>query len=288
MWDQTIVDAPNDRSRQARPARAAFTLIELLVVIAIIAILAAMLLPALTRAKAKSKQTSCINNFRQIGTATYMYLGDYGQYPGCLSVANGYYYVWAPRLLTLMGNNRKSFQCPAALATSAWDPTINETMKGAKAPDGSQDPYAITEKVRFSIGYNDWGLNINGSPQLGLGGDVDGNFYKGPVKDSMVVKPTEMIMLGDVPAVANSALISFNANMDPTDPTPGHTQWPSNRHNSRTDLLFCDGHTEAPKRNAVIDPTINNMWRCRWNNDNQPHNEATWLVNPVWANQLDQ
>ena len=260
----------------------AFTLIELLVVIAIIAILAAMLLPALAKAKQKAKQTACINNMRQIGIALVMYADNYNQYPNDLWSANNGgndTYVWQPRLLSLMGNNRNAFSCPAALQASWWNTTLNTTLKLAKGEDGILTPYCIATGAsdslgtRFSLGYNDWGLSQ--SDQLGMGGDVG----SAPVKDTSVKRPVDMIALGDVISDAPAGTIVFNANLHVTAVNSPNPQWPCNRHNWRTDLVFCDGHVESPRRNDVIDPT-QNLWRMRWNNDDNPHTEIpNWSTN---------
>ena len=110
---------PRKAVRGSHGNRERFTLIELLVVISIIAILAAMLLPALSLARERSRRVKCMAHIREIGTALRLYSGDNdAQFPE----GNNAEGLNKLLLLNYMSTN-KFFLCPSV--------TREETPAGA-------------------------------------------------------------------------------------------------------------------------------------------------------------
>ena len=116
----------------------AFTLIELLVVITIIAILAAILFPVFARAKAAAKQTACISNLKQIGTAMTLYMGDHDDiFPYAVDASDKFDpNIWAgqpafaaqipfmlelPDALLPYTKSKEIFHCPSDSGTQVLD-----------------------------------------------------------------------------------------------------------------------------------------------------------------------
>jgi prepilin-type N-terminal cleavage/methylation domain-containing protein/prepilin-type processing-associated H-X9-DG protein len=110
-----------------RHSKKGFTLIELLVVIAIIAILAAILFPVFAKAREKARQSSCLNNLKQVGTAANLYFDDwddrlYFHHAGLEEI------TWASRLKPYT-RNEGVYVCPSDPETALINPNSGEVYR---------------------------------------------------------------------------------------------------------------------------------------------------------------
>jgi prepilin-type N-terminal cleavage/methylation domain-containing protein/prepilin-type processing-associated H-X9-DG protein len=231
--------------RRKKINRTGFTLLELLVVIAIIAILAAMLLPALSAAKRRAAQATCINNQKQLGLGMKMYVDDNGGvFPGIASRMYGYqtsdWIYWrtntalypsfekSPILTSIPGLQKPSLRCP--LDTSDVD-----RLDSSQLSDG-YGPYL------FSYSFTGYGLDDN-TNNIGMSSVIDTAAVAHLFKEGAVHNPGNKIMLAEEPGSAgendspNGNVISDGRWIPTTDPL-------TLRHGGKADVTFGDGHVE--------------------------------------------
>ncbi|MBT4818035.1 MAG: prepilin-type N-terminal cleavage/methylation domain-containing protein [Lentisphaerae bacterium] len=184
--------------------RRSFTLIELLVVIAIIAILAAMLMPALSKARGKAKQISCLNNQKQVMLGVLLYVDQSKEYwPVALNrrggTANGHYAI-TDYWYNLLRYTTMKGPVGGSLSAAAWAPFICPTYGKTNNParyHGSGHP--------ISYGWNIYGTGtLTGTQHWGMGYQADSSslmLYRTGMlsrhKSSTIREPGETIVLGD-------------------------------------------------------------------------------------------
>ncbi len=230
-------------------------------VLVVIGILAALLLPAVSRAKASARSAACKSNLRQLAAAMNMYVGDHNQYPGLyalwdapddkegtINMAYGYR-KWLP----YVANNRLVFACPAQRPPPVIKPLSIRI---------DDDP--------LSYGWNALGTGGNAQPRqvLGLGPKGHGETRRN-VADPLVKAPADMIAMADnLQGRVDDVLIA------PIPMRFTSTLWlPGVRHQAGANVAFCDGHVEYGTQKQLTAATDDA--RKRWNNDNAPHRE-TW------------
>jgi prepilin-type N-terminal cleavage/methylation domain-containing protein len=240
-------------SHTARPQlRPAFTLIELLVVIAIIAILAAILFPVFAQAREKARQTVCLSNMKQIGTAVTMYVQDYDEVfpvdnrtydPTGPAGSNSIYGAWTQHLQPYI-KNVNVMACPSARVL---------TREVVLATGGSQQG-AITVPF-YQLGANE---------RIFSNGDLT---YEPPVALASVGRPAELPLIADSLYILwNGPHRIMNANYTggwwaaPTAPNPAYA-----RHNGGETIVYGDGHAKwVPQTSMMIDPSLGSDWRYMW------------------------
>ncbi len=240
-----------------------FTLVELLVVIAIVALLAALLLPAMSRARAQTQATVCGQRLRQIGLAMAMYLADSRHYPPLYDEEDRRlcfekFYPYYPTPWT-----NATWHCPRYLA---------------------QGGLVFNRGIQFSPGssytYNWRGVALGWDgrpvgplpPSLGLG-----HLNKDAPLEPEVVAPSQMFAIGDARLAVNAdgnyggikaQLYHFSSLKEMPAP-----------HSRGYNLLIADSHVALVKRSDYLSPARTAQ---NWNRENLPHPEL-WAPARQWA-----
>lgn len=144
-----------------------FTLVEFLVVLGVIGLLAAILMPALSSSRAKARETVCLANEQQIGTALRLYLSDNDS---CWPVDR----TWRDGIRAYLSQGKGNLACPEAKdpdhpvdIEGIWGYAYNTALTGAAMASprpAVSEPLVVYPSVTVAVCDEAVGLAVTFGP----------------------------------------------------------------------------------------------------------------------------
>ncbi len=262
-------------STNAPTARSGFTLIELLVVIAIIAILAAILFPVFAQAREKARQTSCISNEKQMGTAMMMYVQDYDESFPMLQYydVNGLPIIWSSAIYPYVQNGDSSntvkgtvyryglggiWSCPSFPSQQTAEYGVNWVV--CRNGDGTYQATTTSNYQIITVGLSD--IDSPSEKMLIL---EKGEAYVSPAGVSYaqpLVDPAQWNWAGWIGMTNGQPTspenhfelkydVDANGNVAYANYGPSPANLPRFRHAKTCNTLFIDGHVKSVPRGQL-------------------------------------
>lgn len=279
-----------DRLRTPRSFLTAFTLIELLVVIAIIAILAALLLPALSRAKAKAQRLQCLSQMKQLGLGIQLFVNDHDdKYPPAAYRTGDYMYQlsWDDYIHRNIGGTDSDDDLELGITNPTKVPKILKCPADQIQVSISWGAFATRRS--YSLNFAGFADNLILPPaKFGVGVYIANNNGSRPLwdppgyKSSVVKDHAGTILLAEVPNGENMAgndwpsfcagPVNSSGNFGGLTPdcfqigssTYNYGAVEYGLHSYRFNYLFHDGHVSTLKYTDTVGTGTTNAPRGMW------------------------